>query len=127
MAVDYVLKERKFTKATALAWQIGYSPNTGDALYIFLKSKGYSDKEILAAGLVSERYSKYNDMFIGRLMIPLADGQGRVIGFTARALTEDDRGPKYINTPQTVLYDKSRHVIGLHIAKESIRTDGYDE
>jgi len=125
MAVDYVLKERKFTKATALAWQIGYSPNTGDALYIFLKSKGYSDKEILAAGLVSERYSKYNDMFRGRLMIPLADGQGRVIGFTARALTEDDRGPKYINTPQTVLYDKSRHVFGLHLAKESIRTVGY--
>jgi len=60
-------------------------------------------------------------MFRGRLMIPLQDPQGRVIGFTARLLSEDAEAPKYINTPQTVLYDKSRHVYGLHLAKESIR------
>jgi DNA primase len=60
-------------------------------------------------------------MFRGRLMIPLQDPQGRVIGFTARLLQDDPNAPKYINTPQTVLYDKSRHVYGLHLAKESIR------
>lgn len=124
-ARDYVFKKRRFSKDTALTWQLGYSPNTGDALYVYLKNKGYSDKEILAAGLVTSRYNKYVDMFRGRLMIPLADGQGRVIGYTARALSEEDKGPKYINTPQTVLYDKSRHVFGLHLAKESIRSVGY--
>jgi DNA primase len=60
-------------------------------------------------------------MFRGRLMIPLQDPQGRVIGFTARLLDDDPKAPKYINTPQTVLYDKSRHIYGLHLAKESIR------
>ena len=54
-------------------------------------------------------------------MIPLQDPQGRVIGFTARLLEDDPEAPKYINTPQTVLYDKSRHIYGLHLAKEAIR------
>lgn len=60
-------------------------------------------------------------MFRGRLQIPLCDPQGRVIGFTARLLADDPQAPKYINTPSTPLYDKSRHVFGLHLAKESIR------
>lgn len=60
-------------------------------------------------------------MFRGRLMIPLQDQFGKVIGFTARQLDDDPNAPKYINTPQTVLYDKSRHIYGLHLAKESIR------
>ncbi|MHB1864914.1 MAG: DNA primase [Candidatus Saccharimonadales bacterium] len=123
-AYDY-LKKRGINKESALLWQIGYSPNTGNALHSFLKGKGYLDKEIMASGLVSNRFSKLVDMFRGRLMIPLCDSQGRVIGFTARALDKDDRGPKYINTPQTALYDKSRHVFGLHLAKEAIRTTGY--
>ena len=54
-------------------------------------------------------------------MMPLQDPQGRVIGFTARLMDDDPNAPKYINTPQTVLYDKSRHVYGLHLAKETIR------
>jgi DNA primase len=64
-------------------------------------------------------------MFRGRLMIPLADGQGKIIGFTARLLEDNPSAPKYINTPQTVLYDKSRHVYGLHLAKESIRKSNF--
>ncbi len=61
------------------------------------------------------------DMFRGRLMIPLQDPQGRMMGFTARLLDDEPNAPKYINTPQTALYDKSRHIYGLHLAKESIR------
>ena len=64
-------------------------------------------------------------MFRGRIMIPLSDPQGRVIGFTARILEDDPKAPKYINTPQTPLYDKSRHVFGLHLAKEAIRRNQY--
>lgn len=65
------------------------------------------------------------DMFRGRLMIPLHDAQGRAIGFTARLLEDVKDAPKYINTPQTLLYDKSRHVYGLHLAKEAIRKSSY--
>ncbi len=123
VATDYVFKKRQFSKETALTWKLGYSPNTGDALTLFLKSKGFSEKEMKLAGVVTMSY-RLSDMFRGRLMIPLADNQGRVIGFTARTL-EEEINPKYINTPQTVLYDKSRHVYGLHLAKEAIRVKGY--
>jgi len=122
-AQEYVIKKRRFTKDTVLTWQLGYSPNTGNALVEFLKKKGFSESEIKLAGLTSQRYrgNGVQDMFRGRLMIPLADSQGRVIGFTARQLTDDPNAPKYINTPSTPLYDKSRHVFGLHLAKDSIR------
>ncbi len=120
-ALEYVFKQRQFSKATALEWRLGYSPNNGTALVDFARSKGFSDDEIKQAGLSSQRYHGVADMFRGRLMIPLQDAQGQVIGFTARLLDDDPEAPKYINTPQTVLYDKSRHVYGLHLAKESIR------
>jgi DNA primase len=120
-ALVYVLKKRAFTKATALEWQLGYSPNNGTALVDFLQGKGFTADEIKLAGLSSQNYRGLGDMFRGRLMIPLCDPSGRVIGFTARLLVDDPRAPKYINTPSTPLYDKSRHVFGLHLAKESIR------
>jgi DNA primase len=119
--LEYVLKERKFSKATALEWRLGYAPNTGNALIDFMKSKNFTQEEAQQAGLITKRYNGFGDMFRGRLMIPLQDAQGRVIGFTARQLDTDPNAPKYINTPQTPLYDKSRHIYGLHLAKETIR------
>jgi DNA primase len=124
-ALEYVFKKRQFTKQTALEWRLGYSPNTGDALVSFLHKKGFTDNEVKSAGLSAQRYRGVGDMFRGRLMIPLQDAQGRVIGFTARLLVDDPDAPKYINTPQTLVYDKSRHVFGLHLAKESIRKTKY--
>ena len=121
IALEYVFKKRQFTKETALEWRLGYSPNTGDALVKFLTAKGFTPAEMKQAGVTAQRYSTPADMFRGRLMIPLQDPQGRVIGFTARLLEDNPEAPKYINTPQTVLYDKSRHVYGLHLAKEAIR------
>lgn len=120
-ALEYVLQKRAFAKETALTWRIGYSPEDGQALSTYAKQKGFSDRELQAAGLVAKRYRGMGDMFRGRIMIPLMDAQGRVIGFTARLLRDDPNAPKYINTPQTLLYDKSRHVFGLHLAKETIR------
>lgn len=120
-ALDYVLKKRGYTRETVLEWRIGYSPNTGDALVSFLQKHGFSTTEIKDAGLSSQRYRGLGDMFRGRIMIPLADQQGRIIGFTARLLIDKPNAPKYINTPQTPLYDKSRHIFGLHLAKEAIR------
>ncbi len=120
-ALEYVLKKRAFSKETALEWRIGYSPESGSALVDFLRTKGFTDREIKSAGLSAQRYNGLGDMFRGRIMIPLADPQGRIIGFTARLLKDNPDAPKYINTPQTPLYDKSRHVFGLHLAKEAIR------
>ena len=121
-ALEYILKKRAFTKETALEWRLGYAPNNGSALVDFAKSKGFTEPEIKQAGLSAQSYrGGIQDMFRGRLMIPLQDPQGRIIGFTARLLDDDPNAPKYINTPQTVLYDKSRHIYGLHLAKESIR------
>lgn len=121
-ALEYVLKKRRFSKETALEWKIGYSPNNGSALIDYAKSKGFTEAELKQAGLTARSYrGGVQDMFRGRLMIPLQDPQGRLIGFTARLLEDDPNAPKYINTPQTVLYDKSRHIYGLHLAKESIR------
>lgn len=121
-ALEYVFKKRGYSKATALEWRLGYSPNNGSALVDFAKSKGFSEAEIKQAGLSAKNYrGGLQDMFRGRLMIPLQDPQGQVIGFTARLLDDIPNAPKYINTPQTVLYDKSRHIYGLHLAKGSIR------
>jgi DNA primase len=126
IALEYVFKKRQFTKETALEWRLGYSPNNGTALVDFLKSKKFTEQEIIQAGLTARAYrGGLHDMFRGRLMIPLQDAQGKVIGFTARLLTDDKDAPKYINTPQTPLYDKSRHVYGLHLAKETIRKGGF--
>ncbi|HSX46415.1 MAG TPA: DNA primase [Patescibacteria group bacterium] len=124
-ALTYVLNERQFTKDTALAFRLGYAPNTGVALKEFLTKKGFSEKELQQAGVLVKRYRGPSDMFRGRLMIPLQDPQGNVIGFTARLLEDEPDAPKYINTPQTLVYDKSRHVYGLHLAKDQIRRQGF--
>ncbi len=117
-AKDYV-KRRGFNAQVVHDFRIGFAPGAGEALKSFLIKKGYSERDIRDGGLLS---SRGNDMFRDRLMIPLMDGQGQVIGFTARLLADKANAPKYLNTPQTILYDKGRHVFGLHLAKEAIRT-----
>ena len=126
MALEYVFGQRKFTKEIALEFLLGYSPNNGSALIDYLVKQGFTEKELTQAGLTARRYrGGIQDMFRGRLMVALQDQHGRVIGFTARQLDDDPNAPKYLNTPQTLLYDKSRHVYGLHLAKESLRKEGF--
>jgi DNA primase len=120
-ALEYVFKKRGFDKATVEAFKIGYSPQSDDALLSALKKRGFTEKEVQDAGLTSRRRGTIGDMFRGRMMVPLADGQGQVVGFTARIIADVPNAPKYINTPQTLLYDKGRQVFGLHLAKEAIR------
>lgn len=124
-ALAYVFKERVLTKETVLAFRIGYAPDSGDALASFLIKKGFTAQEIKQAGLGNTYSGRMRDMFRGRVMIPLMDASGRVIGFTARLLRDNPNAPKYINTSQTLLYDKSRHVFGLHLAKEAIRKNDF--
>jgi DNA primase len=124
-AIDYLSRERGFTRQTILTWQLGYAPNTGFALTNFLTKQGFTTDEMKRAGMIFQRARHSSDMFRGRIMIPLADQAGRIIGFTARLLDDEPDSPKYINTPQTVTYDKSRQVYGLHLAKEAIRKEGF--
>jgi len=124
-ALEYLLGERKFSKQTVLAWRLGYSPNNGRALIDFLTKQGFTTDEMKRAGLTTERARRPLDMFRGRIMIPLSDSRGQIIGFTARLLEDEPDAPKYINTAQTVIYDKSRNVFGLDLAKEAIRKKSF--
>ena len=121
-AYTYVFKQRGLSKDVVQTFRIGYAPSSGDALVSFLKKKGFSAKELSDGGLTN-RFG--GDLFRGRMMVPLMDGAGQVIGFTARILQDEPNAPKYLNTPQTLLYDKGRHVFGLSQAKEGIRRNDY--
>ena len=121
-AVQYVFKKRGLSKDIVTTFRIGYAPASGDALVKFLTKKGFTQKELSDGGLLN-RYG--SDLFRGRMMVPLMDGSGQVIGFTGRILEDEPNAPKYLNTPQTLLYDKSRHVFGLSQAKEAIRKNDY--
>lgn len=121
-ALEYVFKKRGLSKQIVQDFRIGYAPTSGDALVQFLLKKGFSKKELSDAGLTN-RFG--GDMFRGRMTVPLMDASGQVIGFTARVIVDDPNAPKYLNTPQTLLYDKSYHVFGLSQAKQAIRTKDY--
>ncbi|HMS92992.1 MAG TPA: DNA primase [Candidatus Saccharibacteria bacterium] len=121
-ALQYVFKKRGLSKEIVRDFQIGYAPSSGDALVQFLTKKGFSKSELADAGLTN-RFG--GDLFRGRMMVALMDSGGQVIGFTARIIEDDPNAPKYLNTPQTLLYDKGRHVFGLSQAKEAIRSHDY--
>lgn len=121
-AIEYIFKHRGLSKEIVTTFQIGYAPSSGDALVQFLTKKGFTSAELHDAGLLNRFGS---DLFRGRMMVPLMDASGQVIGFTARIIEDDPKAPKYLNTPQTLLYDKSRHVFGLSQAKEAIRQADY--
>lgn len=114
-AQEYIFKKRRLSKDTVQDWGIGYAPNSGGVTR-FLSAKGFSNDELKKAGLMS---SRGYDMFRSRMMIPLCDAIGQVVGFTGRIIGPGD--PKYLNTPSTILYDKGRQVFGLHLAKDAIR------
>lgn len=121
-AKDYIVGKRHFDGGTITDFQIGYSPDSGSALVNALTKKGFTRTELADAGLTN-RFG--GDLYRGRMMIPLMDATGQVIGFTGRLIDDVPNAPKYLNTPQTLLYDKSRHIFGLSQAKEAIRTEGF--
>ena len=122
------LARRGLLPATWESWQLGYALDSWDALTERLVAKGYTLEELEAAGLVVRRDdgSGCYDRFRGRLMIPIRDVRGRTIGFGGRILREDPAHPqpKYINSPQTPLFDKSAVLFGLDMAHKAIRDSG---
>ncbi|MCX4908891.1 DNA primase [Streptomyces sp. NBC_00878] len=114
------LAERGFDQAAATHFGVGYSPQGWDHLTRYLRGKGFTDKEILLSGLSQEGRRGPIDRFRGRLMWPIRDIGGEVVGFGARKLYESDNGPKYLNTPDTPIYRKSQVLYGIDLAKKDI-------
>ncbi|MEU0659725.1 DNA primase [Streptomyces lavendulocolor] len=114
------LAERGFDQAAAQHFAVGYSPAGWDHLTRHLRGKGFSDKELIVSGLVQEGRRGPIDRFRGRLMWPIRDVGGDVVGFGARKLRDDDNGPKYLNTPETPIYKKSQVLYGIDLAKKDI-------
>ncbi|SJM48853.1 DNA primase [Gulosibacter sp. 10] len=115
------LGQRGFDPAAAQRFGVGFAPQSWDALTKHLRGRGFTMQEMQDAGLVStnERGSSY-DRFRGRLVWPIRDTSGQTVGFGARKLLDEDRGPKYLNTPETEIYHKARVLYGLDLAKRDI-------
>ncbi|MER6029756.1 DNA primase [Streptomyces sp. NPDC001851] len=114
------LAERGFDQAAAVHFGVGYSPQGWDHLTRYLRGKGFTDKELILSGLSQEGRRGPIDRFRGRLMWPIRDIGGEVVGFGARKLYEADNGPKYLNTPDTAIYRKSQVLYGIDLAKKDI-------
>lgn len=114
------LKERGFDKNSAQIFNIGYANKNWDNLTKYLKQKGFKEQELVFAGLSITGQKGTYDRFRGRLIWPIKDASGEVVGFGARRLFDDDQGPKYLNTPETLVYKKSQVLYGLDQAKKEI-------
>ena len=112
--------DRGVSPETITDFQLGFSPNSWDALKQYLVERGYTDSELLTAGLVIEAEAGgTHDRFRNKLMFPIADVRGHIVGFGARVF--DDSQPKYLNSPQTPLFDKSGCLYGINLAATAIR------
>ncbi len=120
----YIGEERGLSDETSRAFQFGYAPQSWDWLLNSLRRLGYGDEDIVEVGLaVRNERGRVYDRFRNRLMIPIRDERGRVVGFGGRALDAEE-GAKYINSPQSALFDKSRLLFGLDSGRRAIRESG---
>ncbi|MBD8024045.1 DNA primase [Microbacterium gallinarum] len=114
------LGERGFDAGAAAHFGVGYAPKGWEGMRDALRSAGFTDEELTNAGLVSQGQRGVYDRFRGRVVWPIRDVTGQVIGFGARRLYDDDKGPKYLNTPETTIYKKAQVLYGLDLAKRDI-------
>ena len=118
-AQEYI-KKRKLTNEILKSFRIGFSGKF-DELYRALKKEGFNEPEILESGLVNKNENgTYIDRYRNRLMFPICDARGKVIAFGGRVL--DDSKPKYINSPENIVYSKGRNLFGLNVAKKNPET-----
>ena len=118
------LKQRTLDAKISKKFQLGYAPLSWDSLFNFLKKKKYDRNEIFESGLLVKGESgNYYDRFRGRLMFPIKEARGNVIGFSGRILEESAKEAKYINTPETFLYHKRETLYGINLAKESVKKE----
>ncbi len=123
-ALDYLRDKRGLTLTTIEAWRLGWAPNDWRVLRSFLQNRGYEEQDVIAAGLLVESDSGRDpyDRFRGRAIIPIANERGEFIGMGGRGLHGEE--PKYLNSPQTELFDKGRTLFGLPNAVKAIRETG---
>ena len=114
------LSARGFDADVAAKFSLGYAPASWDALLSFMRKRGFTEPELAASGLFSRGQRGPYDRFRGRLVWPISNLTGEVVGFGARRLGEDDKGPKYLNTPETAVYKKSKVLYGIDRAKKAI-------
>jgi DNA primase len=125
VARDYLVKRGVPAEAVKL-FRLGAAPDAWDDTVNWAKSKGYDLALVEKAGLIihKEETDRYYDRFRGRLIFPIADEQGRVIGFSGRVLAGDDKTAKYVNSPETAIFTKSRVFFGLHKSKRALLDAG---
>ena len=111
------VQKRGLTKSIVTRFGIGFAPNSWNSLVDAMRKKGYTDKEMIDANLVGEKNGRVYDRFRNRLMFPIIDVRGNVIGFGGRVL--DGSLPKYINTTETLIFNKGRNLFGLNLAKKT--------
>lgn len=117
---------RNFLSARGFDWDatakfsLGYAPNSWDSLLVYLRKRGFTEPELAASGLFSKGQRGLYDRFRGRVIWPICGLTGEVVGFGARRLSEEDKGPKYLNTPETAAYKKSQVLYGIEMAKKAI-------
>ena len=124
---EYYKQRRGLNRDTCVNFRIGYArPGPGLLADHLLRRHQVAEKIAEEAGLIKKTESgRWRDQFIDRLIVPLLDTQGQAIGFTGRLIDDSRRGPKYINSPQTLLYNKSQHIFGYSQAKSTIGQTGY--
>ena len=123
---------RGMPKSTLISFGIGYAPDSWSALVDFLRKKGYTEQELKDSGLVtvSQKNGKIFDRFRDRLMFPIIDVRGNVIGFGGRIMKKDDNAAKYLNSPETLIFNKRKNLFALNLAKKTklpymILVEGY--
>jgi DNA primase len=114
------LKGRGFDKNSADKFSIGFAPNSWDSLNKYLRAQGFNEDELILAGVAISGQKGVYDRFRNRLIWPIHDTNGQVVGFGARKMTDEDQGPKYLNTPETLVYKKSQVLFGINLAKKKI-------
>ncbi|MGH3372324.1 MAG: DNA primase, partial [Nocardioidaceae bacterium] len=121
LAARRFLGERGFDKDAAETFGVGFAPRDGDALYKHLRQAGFNDAELVTGGLVGQGTRGHYDRFRGRLLWPIRETNGDVIGFGARRIFDDDRiDAKYLNTPESPIYKKSHVLYGIDLARRDI-------
>uniref|UniRef100_UPI00259330C8 DNA primase n=1 Tax=uncultured Varibaculum sp. TaxID=413896 RepID=UPI00259330C8 len=114
------LSGRGFDWDATAKFSLGYAPNSWDSLLVYLRKRGFTEPELAASGLFSKGQRGLYDRFRGRVIWPICGLTGEVVGFGARRLSEEDKGPKYLNTPETAAYKKSQVLYGIEMAKKAI-------
>ncbi len=121
------LGKREISTELAKRFSLGLAPDSWDALLTHFQKKGFSTGQLEKAGFIkaNEARSKYFDRFRNRVIFPFTDNRGRVVGFGGRLLGEDSKAPKYLNSPETLLYKKGKIFYGIHQAGKAIQKDGF--